>query len=363
VRHARISAVAAAIVIGATIWGAGPAASSKAPKATSILCVDRCAGPRATSSGGTVRFRGRSLAGTIEVRFPAPGGTATATPSSVTPRSVEATVPSGAATGKPRLVDASGREVPSPRPLRIVPESGLPAPDSFKLTAAAARPRHAYFDGRPVHLRYSFDSYGPRDLEIELRRHGRVVRRWSEDDQSPFARHSVAWDGLREHGGDAPRGRYSFRITPGGRRAGFRFFDHLFPVRASHSYGDRFGVPRSGGRRHEGQDVWAHCGARLVAARGGKVQLRAYSGSLYGYYVVIDERESGADYMYAHMLPRVKVHDGERARTGQPIGRVGKTGNARGEACQLHFEYWPGGRPQSHPVDPLPLLRRWDHWS
>ncbi len=349
--------------IGIAAADPGVAASSDGSKVTAVMCVDRCASARETAGGGTVRFHGRSLDGTAEVRFPSAEGATAVSPSSVAPRSVEATVPDGAATGKPIVLDATGRAASPPRSLRIVPEGELPPANSFRLTHVRARPRHAYFDGRTVRLRYSFDAYGPRDVAVELRRHGHVVRRWSERDRTPFARHGVAWDGLREHGGDAPRGRYSFRVTPGGRRAGFSFFDHLFPIRARHSYGDRFGIPRSGGRVHQGQDVWARCGAPLVAARGGKVQLRAYSGSLYGYYVVVDERESDADYMYAHMLPRVKVHDGERVRTGQPIGRVGKTGNARGEACQLHFEYWPGGRPRGHPMNPLPLLRRWDGWS
>jgi murein DD-endopeptidase MepM/ murein hydrolase activator NlpD len=355
--------VAALSAAGAAASLAGPAASSGGPRVSSLTCAERCAAARTTAGGGTVRFHGRGLGGTTEVRFSGAGGALTVTPASVAAGSVEAIVPDGAVTGKPSLLDPGGDATPSPRSLRIVPEGELPPANSFKLTSVSARPGRAFFDGRAVRLRYSFRAFGPRDVRIQLLRHGHAIARWSERDQAPFGRHSVKWDGLREHGGAAARGRYSFRITPGGRRAAFRFFDHLFPLRAPHSYGDRFGAARSGGRRHQGQDVWARCGAPLVAARGGKVQLRAYSGSLYGYYVVIDERESSADYMYAHMLPRVRVKQRDEVHTGQRIGSVGKTGNARGEACQLHFEYWPGGRPQSHPVDPLPLLRRWDRWS
>ena len=45
--------------------------------------------------------------------------------------------------------------------------------------------------------------------------------------------------------------------------------------------------------------------------------------------------------------------DGDRVRTGERIGAVGKTGNASGEGCQLHFELWPHGYRNGAPGDPL----------
>jgi murein DD-endopeptidase MepM/ murein hydrolase activator NlpD len=46
-------------------------------------------------------------------------------------------------------------------------------------------------------------------------------------------------------------------------------------------------------------------------------------------------------------------------RTGQRLGEVGATGNARTVGCHLHFElHGPGG-----PFDPLPDLGAWDGWS
>ena len=50
-------------------------------------------------------------------------------------------------------------------------------------------------------------------------------------------------------------------------------------------------------------------------------------------------------------------------RTGDEIGLIGKTGNARSVGCQLHFEVWPHGWNHGSPVDPLPILKRWDGWS
>jgi hypothetical protein len=29
----------------------------------------------------------------------------------------------------------------------------------------------------------------------------------------------------------------------------------------------------------------------------------------------------------------------------------------------LHFEVWPHGWNRGGPVDPLPILKRWDGWS
>jgi murein DD-endopeptidase MepM/ murein hydrolase activator NlpD len=173
----------------------------------------------------------------------------------------------------------------------------------------------------------------------------------------------VRWDG--RDGPDSARLR--FRVGPTGgvtRPAGaLRLLDHRFPLPGRHSYGDRFGVPRSGGRIHEGQDLWAPCGARLVAARGGTVEAKGYSAALYGHYVTIDGTGAKRDYFYAHLASPTPLGDGDRVRTGQQIGAVGRSGNAQGEGCQLHFELWPLGWRDGHPADPLGELRRWDRWS
>jgi Peptidase family M23 len=332
-----------------------------------VGCVERCAGARQAATEAAVRLTGRRLAGTIEVRFPGAGGEIAATPTATDRRAVEVLVPEGALTGRPRALDAAGHAAAAPR-LEIVPDEALPPQGSFKLTRASARPRRAFFDSRRgVRLRYRFSGYGALDLRARLVRRGKVVRSWDERDRAPFARHSLSWNGLTDGGGAGRNGRYGFRIGPASGDASpaarFRFYDHRFPVRGGHSYGDRFGAPRSGGRTHEGQDLWAGCGTRLEAARGGSVQFKGYSGALYGHYLVIDGRQTDRDYMYAHLLHPPPVRRGGRVRTGEGIGAVGRTGNARGEGCQLHFELWPSGWRNGHPVDPLHELRRWDGWS
>jgi murein DD-endopeptidase MepM/ murein hydrolase activator NlpD len=226
--------------------------------------------------------------------------------------------------------------------------------------------REAFFDAkRPPRVHYTFAAPAPIDVRIELVRAGQVVRAWTQPDQAPLAPHSLAWDPAGD--GGPQRGRLSFRVGPEGgvtRPAGsFHLRDHQFPVRGAHSYGDRFGAPRSGGRVHEGQDVWASCGAPLVAARGGTVQAKGFSATLYGNYVTIDGTGTERDYFYAHLAAPPPLGGGDRVRTGQRIGSVGKTGNAQGEGCQLHFELWPNGWRDGHPIDPLHDLRAWDGWS
>jgi murein DD-endopeptidase MepM/ murein hydrolase activator NlpD len=354
------------LVTGGIAAGAAQGAS-KPPKVRGLVCVERCAGAREAATGATVRLTGRRLASTAEVRFPGAEGEIAATPTSVAKRAVEVVVPEGARTGRPRALDAVGRGSSGPR-LAIVPEGSLLPPGGFDLAAASARPRTAFFDAkREARVRYRFEGYGPVDVRVTLVRRGKAIRSWVEEDRAPFSRHSVRWNGLTAKGESGHKGRYRFRVGAVGgktRSAGrFRFYDHRFPVRGGHSYGDRFGVPRSGGRTHEGQDLWAGCGTRLEAARGGSVQARGYSGSLYGHFVVIDGRQTDRDYMYAHLIGPPSVKRGGRVRTGERIGGVGRSGNARGEGCQLHFELWSSGWRHGNPQDPLRELRRWDRWS
>ena len=240
----------------------------------------------------------------------------------------------------------------------------------FELDRARVRPAVAFFDEeRTLRLRYRFRAERRLDLLIRVVRaaDGKSVRRWVARDVAPGRVQVRRWDGRRADGGVPADGNYRFRIGPLGRRGvvagGFEFHDHRFPVAGRHAYGDRFGEPRSGGRVHEGQDLPAPCGMPLVAARGGRVQARGYSDALYGYWVLIDGRATRADHFYAHLERPTPLSDGDRVRTGRPVGAVGKTGNARSEFCQLHFELWPHGYRDDAPRDPLAVLRAWDAFS
>lgn len=134
---------------------------------------------------------------------------------------------------------------------------------------------------------------------------------------------------------------------------------YVFPLPGDHNYGDGFGA----GRGHDGQDLFASCGSKLVAANAGRVQRSERDGSGYGNMVVIDVKGVGVDLLYAHMKNRT-VKRGDRVRDGQKIGEVGQTGNASG--CHLHFEmhtppgFWEGGHAMRSVSD---YLRKWDKRS
>ena len=136
--------------------------------------------------------------------------------------------------------------------------------------------------------------------------------------------------------------------------------DHVFPIAGKHDFGGAgavFGTGRAG-HSHQGQDVFARCGTPLVAARGGLVQARKFHAAA-GHYVVIDADGSGTDYVYMHLAERSTFSRGDRVATGQRIGAVGDSGNARG--CHLHFELWsaPGYYEGGRPFDPLTALKLW----
>jgi murein DD-endopeptidase MepM/ murein hydrolase activator NlpD len=336
----------------------------------SVACIEQCAGLHKAAVGATIALTGRRLNRTIEVDFRGATGFVGAAPVLVRRHRVEVRVPSHARTGRPRVVDSDGHRSPATQTLVIVPARRLPAPASFALLHSDVRPHRAFFDrARGVGLSYRFRARGSVDVRVKLVRGGTAARTWVLRHQLPYRTHHLRWNGLA-HGHPARHGRYRFRVQRLGHPAHpsppFRFFDGLFPVRGPHGYGgpvQRFGAPRSGGRVHQGQDVFASCGTRVVAAQGGRVQARGSDPVLYGNWVVIDGRGTKTDYRYAHFLHPASVHDGERVRTGERIGRIGKTGNARTVGCQLHFEVWPWGWERRHPVDPLPILRRWDRWS
>jgi len=239
----------------------------------------------------------------------------------------------------------------------------------FELKRTSISPKHPTFDGRrEIRLHYGFAATRPVDLRIEVRkaRSDNVVRVYRERDARPGRRMARVWNGLTRRGKAAGDGRYELRVGPMGgamRFAGrLRLRTHMYPVDGPH--GTRggigeFGAPRSGGRVHEGFDITADCGTRLIAARGGKVQKVGYDPVLYGYYVLIDGLKTSRDYFYSHLIAPPAVRKRERLRTGQYVGRVGRTGNAASTPCHLHFEV----RNRGNPVDPEVYLRDWDRHS
>jgi murein DD-endopeptidase MepM/ murein hydrolase activator NlpD len=124
-------------------------------------------------------------------------------------------------------------------------------------------------------------------------------------------------------------------------------------VRAA-SVRSTFGARRSGGRRHQGADIFAPRGTPVVSAHDGLV-VHVGTNPLGGIVVHTLGRRGVLCY-YAH-LDRVApgVHAGLPVSEGTVLGTVGNTGNARTTPPHLHFE----ARPLAwglRAVDPVRLL-------
>ena len=110
--------------------------------------------------------------------------------------------------------------------------------------------------------------------------------------------------------------------------------------------------PRSGGRLHEGQDIFARQGTAVRSATKGYVA-RLGENALGGNTVFV-LGAGGRNYYYAHLDSYAEgLAVGDYVTPETVLGYVGTTGNAAGTAPHLHFGvYTPGGA-----IDPLPLLK------
>jgi len=250
-----------------------------------------------------------------------------------------------------------------------------PTTTRVALRRAEATPhRHLFDNGGRARFTWQLSGQGRVDVRVEVVRKadGKVVRAYRKDAARPGVAYRVGWAGNDGRRHRARVGLYYFRarrldngrVIRAGTGAGSRwvkFYWARFPVLGPHSYGDTIGAPRAG-HTHQGQDVFAACGAPIVNAVGGRVQYRGYQAGGAGYYVVVDGRD-GLDYVYMHLARRVKVSTGDRVRTGDPIGYNGQTGNASG--CHLHFEIWaaPGWYEGGTFLNPAPKMKWWDSYS
>ncbi|MGI8593931.1 MAG: M23 family metallopeptidase [Solirubrobacteraceae bacterium] len=134
----------------------------------------------------------------------------------------------------------------------------------------------------------------------------------------------------------------------------------VLPIQGSFSYGDGFGAPRPGGRKHRGQDMAADQGTPVVSPRAGKVTTRGYQGDGAGYYLVIADAGSDLSYVFMHLeAGSLRVEEGNSVQRGERIASVGSTGSSTGP--HLHFEIWKGGwYSGGEAIDPLPYLKRWE---
>jgi peptidoglycan LD-endopeptidase LytH len=116
---------------------------------------------------------------------------------------------------------------------------------------------------------------------------------------------------------------------------------------------DTWHAPRSGGRRHEGQDIFARRGTPVRPAAAGYV-VRVGENELGG-KVVFVVGAGGRTYYYAHLDAHAAgVDAGDYVTPADDfIGYVGTTGNAAGTPPHLHF----GVYARDGAINPLPLLK------
>lgn len=142
----------------------------------------------------------------------------------------------------------------------------------------------------------------------------------------------------------------------------------VFPVVAKTTYSDDFGTPRSGGRTHQGNDVFAERKARLVAVEPGTVMkwtssanagcmvyLYGASGTVYHYVHLNNDRTSANDTSWNRCTNGVAyapgLESGDAVRAGEFLGYLGDSGNADGGSPHLHFELHPAGGGAVSPYD------------
>jgi murein DD-endopeptidase MepM/ murein hydrolase activator NlpD len=104
---------------------------------------------------------------------------------------------------------------------------------------------------------------------------------------------------------------------------------------------DSWGNARSGGRRHEGIDIFAPRDTPVVSTTRGIVA-QVGTNRLGGQVVWILGPGLERHY-YAHLNRYGAFRTGDRVEAGDVIGYVGNTGNARGGPTHLHYGVYSGG--------------------
>jgi membrane-bound lytic murein transglycosylase B len=159
-----------------------------------------------------------------------------------------------------------------------------------------------------------------------------------------YTQDSRGWDGF-VGGGQVPDGQA--RVGAGG---------FVCPTPGVTWFMDDWGFPRSGGRRHQGNDLFAPEGSPVVATADGRVIRMQPDDVGLGGRTVSYLTDDG-DVMYnAHLhtvAPGLKI--GDRLSAGQQIGTVGRTGNARTTPPHLHFGIYPSSGVA---VPPYPYTSR-----
>jgi peptidoglycan LD-endopeptidase LytH len=122
------------------------------------------------------------------------------------------------------------------------------------------------------------------------------------------------------------------------------------------AFRDSWGASRSGGRKHEGIDIFAPRGTPILSTSRGLV-VRVGQNKLGGNVVWILGPGRQMHY-YAHLDRFGELEAGDFVLPGDVIGFVGNTGNARSTPPHLHYGVYVPGEGA---INPFPLLQK--HYS
>ena len=98
---------------------------------------------------------------------------------------------------------------------------------------------------------------------------------------------------------------------------------------------DSWGSPRSGGRQHQGIDIFARKNQPVISATAGIVT--AVGINRLGGQVVKVLGPGLEWHYYAHLDRYGRFKPGDIVRAGDILGYVGDTGNAKGTPYHLHY--------------------------
>ena len=115
---------------------------------------------------------------------------------------------------------------------------------------------------------------------------------------------------------------------------------------------DTWGAARSQGRSHEGIDIFAERGTPIQATTQGIVS-KVGEDALGGRVVMIIG-PGGARHYYAHLEDYADISANDWVNSGDTIGYVGDSGNAKGTPPHVHYGIYINGSA----VNPYPLLQK-----